>query len=131
MKPFVVPSFKGQDLEVELLDRHAFELCRLSKHPRGEWDPPDPKYRNLRVDPPAGHKDKFAVLYTAAPLLTIGVECKVLAVDPNNKWSLNEKHEAANKVTRYQFSNPGCFIKLDSDNRRKLGHLGLPVVRWI
>lgn len=53
--------------------------------------------------------------------MTIGVECGVLAVDPHNNWTLNLDREADNKLTRYKFANPGCFIKIDGDNRRKLG----------
>jgi hypothetical protein len=44
-----------------------------------------------------------------------------LAIDLQNKWTLNLDREADNKLTRYTFSNAGCFIKLDGDNRRRLG----------
>jgi hypothetical protein len=37
----------------------------------GDWDEVPPQYRNERVDPPTGHKDEFAVLYTADTLGTV------------------------------------------------------------
>lgn len=64
------PSFFARDLRLELLDPGEVTLVRLYKQaragqPGGEWEPPPAAYRNLRVDPPGGHKDEFAVLYTS------------------------------------------------------------------
>jgi hypothetical protein len=53
----------ARNLELELLDPAAVTLVRLFRHPGGEWEPPDEKYRNLRIDAPAGHKSEYAVLY--------------------------------------------------------------------
>jgi len=58
-------SFDGRDLELELIDPGSAPLVRLFRHKGGDWDPPPEANRNLRVDPPIGHKGAFAVLYTA------------------------------------------------------------------
>ncbi|MBN3850079.1 MULTISPECIES: hypothetical protein [Burkholderiaceae] len=79
-------GFRGRDLELELLDANSEPLVRLFAHPGGDWDPPEEKYRNLRVDPPAGHKDAFAVLYTGNTLATVAIECHILAADAADRY---------------------------------------------
>lgn len=37
---------------------------------KGEWEAPPPQFRNLRVDPPDGHKDDYAVLYQSDALMS-------------------------------------------------------------
>ena len=121
MTGFTVPPFDGRDLDLEMLDARSVELMRLFRHPKGEWEPPDPKYRNLRVDPPAGHKHRYAVLYTADSLGAIGVECRILAVDSDDHFSLHLDREASYQVARYRFEQAACFVPIDGANRRTLG----------
>lgn len=118
---FVLPSYSAADLEVEMIDAGALSLARLVGHPNGEWEPPLPIYRNLRVDPPAGSKSKYAVLYTGVNLLTAAMECHVLSLSSFGLWTLNEKSEAKYQVARYTTGGPGVFIPLDGRNRRTLG----------
>jgi hypothetical protein len=70
-----VPAFRGNDLELVLLDPVSTPLVRLFHRPRGEWDPPPEARRSLRVDPPAGRKSLFAVLYHGNTLPTVAMEC--------------------------------------------------------
>jgi hypothetical protein len=121
MTGFTVAPFDGRDLALEMLDAESVELMRLFRHPKGEWEPPDPVYRNLRVDPPVGHKDRYAVLYTADTLGAIGVECRILAIDSDDGFSLHLDREAAYQVARYRFDQAACFIPIDGANRRTLG----------
>src|SRR4051812_33144023 len=98
---FKVPSFAAKDLSVELVDPGTLALQRLFRHSKGDWEPPDPKYRNLRVDPPDGHKDAYAALYTAESLLAAAMECHVLSVDSLDAWTLNLDREREYSVVRY------------------------------
>jgi hypothetical protein len=97
------------------------KLCRLYKRPGGDWDPPDPKYRNLRVDPPGHDKSAYAVLYTAENLDTIGQECHILSVDQANTWTVNRTLEGANRVVRYETGAAGIFIPVDGHNATIFG----------
>lgn len=79
-------AFDADDLEVVLRDPFDTPLFRLSRFKGGDWDPPDPMWRNARVDPPAGHKDRYAVLYVADSVEAAAVECAVLSAD-SMAWS--------------------------------------------
>jgi hypothetical protein len=116
---FVVPSFKASDLHVELRDP-GLTLVRLSARPEGHWKPPPARFRDLRVDPPAGHKSAYAVLYTANSAFVIGQECKVVTDMADGRWMLNLDREARNRIGRYVTTKAGCFIPIDGPNREKL-----------
>ena len=90
MSGTVAASFSGRDLELELLDPDSEQLVRLFRHPGVGWEPPSEAHRNLRVDPPAGHKAAFAVLYTGntLPTVAIEIECGILRAAPEDR-SLN------------------------------------------
>jgi hypothetical protein len=124
---FKVPGFAAADLSVELVDPGTLALRRLFRHPKGEWEPPDPKYRNLRVDPPDGHKADYAILYTGDCLLAAAMECHVLSVDPLDAWTLNQDLESEYSVARYITGAPGLFLAIDSPNRVRLGLANLPI----
>lgn len=119
-------DFEWRDLEIEVIDPKSTTLVRLFKHPHGEWKPTPKRLRNLRVDPPDGRKERFAVLYTSSSLETIGQECNVLAVDYANRWTLNEPLEAAHRIARYGFSNGGIFVRLDGRNSSVFGLDAIP-----
>lgn len=126
---FKVPGFAAADLSVELVDPSTLALQRLFRHSKGEWEPPDPKYRNLRVDPPDGHKADYAVLYTGDSLLAAAMECHVLSVDSLDAWTLNLDRESEYSVACYTTSAPGLFLPIDGPNRRRLGLANLPIHR--
>lgn len=124
---FKVPGFAARDLNVELVDPDVLELRRLFRHPNGELVPPAPKYRNLRVDPPNGHKADYAVLYTGDSLLGAAMECHVLSVDSLDAWTLNLDLEKEYSVARYTTKEPGLFLPIDGCNRKRLGLDNLPI----
>jgi hypothetical protein len=109
-----------EDLETEWIDPGKVTLVRLSRYPDGEWKPPPPRYRTLRVDPPAGHKNRYAVLYTATTLVCIGLECHVLAVDYHDAWTLHTTREAEHRLARYSFAKAGLFIPIDGPRNQRL-----------
>ena len=80
-------SCSARELELELLDPGSETLVRLFRHPGGEWEEPPPAFRNLRVDPPAGHKDAFAVLYTGDNLAAVAAECLVLQAGDGDHYT--------------------------------------------
>ncbi|UUF03352.1 RES domain-containing protein [Xanthomonas hortorum] len=105
-----------------MLDPNSRPLVRLFRYDGMEWDPPDVKFRKLRVDPPDGFKDQFAVLYTADTLPAVAMECRVLqvsALDDSFKWSKDLAEQYS--VVRYAFSEPALFIPIDGNNRDLLG----------
>ena len=114
-------AWRARDLELELLDPDSFALARLFQHDGMDWDPPAEMYRNLRVDPPVGHKSAFAVLYTASTLPAAAVECRVLNADASDKYSWNETRAVLYRVVRYSFSKPALFIPIDGKNREVFG----------
>jgi RES domain len=120
------PAFEWEDLEPEVLDPRAVTLLRLFKHPGGEWRPPPPEFRNLRVDPPVGHKSRYAVLYTSPMLETIAQECQVLAVDSGERWTVNRTRELELRIARYSFRHACVFVRLDGRNASLLGVHDLP-----
>lgn len=114
-------SFSGRDLELELLDPDSERLVRLFRRPGGEWEPPPEAYRNLRVDPPLGHKDMFAVLYTGSTLATVAIECGVLRADLQDRYTWAMDLAGEYRVVRYAFAAPALFVPLDGRNRPTLG----------
>jgi hypothetical protein len=121
--------FSGSDLQLELLDPDAEQLVRLFRHPGGDWDPPDPKYRNQRVDPPARVSDRYAVLYTANSLPCVAAECRLLTPADDNGWIWQRAASAKYRVVRYRFASPAVFIPIDGPNTRPLD-LGAPSKRF-
>lgn len=124
MSGAVAASFSGRDLELELLDPDSERLVRLFRHPGGDWEPPSEAHRNLRVDPPAGHKAAFAVLYTGNTLPTVAIECGILRADPADRYTWATDRADQYRVVRYSFSAPGLFIPIDGRNRSVLGLAG-------
>lgn len=119
-----VPAFRGQDLSLEMLDPVSTPLVRLFRHAGGDWAEPPEIYRNLRVDPPAGHKASFAVLYTANTLPTVAIECGVLRADALDQYSVAQDLAQQYQVVRYAFGAPALFVPIDGPNREVLGLAG-------
>lgn len=117
-------SFRGRDLDLELLDPNSERLVRLFRHPGADWEPPPQAVRNLRVDPPAGHKGAFAVLYTGNTLPTVAIECGVLRADARDRYTWATDLARQFKVVRYAFSLPALFVPIDGHNRVVLGLAG-------
>jgi hypothetical protein len=122
------PVFKASDLALELLDPGSLILLRLFRPARqadGDWEPPDPKYRNQRVDPPAGQRDRYAVLYTADSLPCVAAECRILRVDPSDDdWTWRRDLAQQYQVVRYAFAAPAVVLPIDHPNARPLGLAG-------
>jgi hypothetical protein len=121
MSALLAATVRGRDLALELLDPGSETLVRLFRHPGGEWEPPPAIYRNLRVDPPAGHKDDFAVLYTATTLPAVAMECRVLSADTRDHYTWSRNLAEKYQVARYAFAAPALFIPIDGPNRSRLG----------
>ncbi|AKJ32026.1 RES domain-containing protein [Caldimonas brevitalea] len=120
MTPF---AFSGRELELELLEPGS-TLVRLFRHPGGEWEPPPARSRLLRVDPPDGQQDAYAVLYTGETLLTVAIECGVLRADLRDRYSWHMPKAREYRVVRYRVGAPVVFIPIDGRNRRTLGLAG-------
>ncbi|MEZ2352137.1 RES domain-containing protein [Caballeronia sp. RCC_10] len=119
------PVIRGSELELELLDPNSETLVRLFSHPGGDWDPPDAKYRNLRVDPPAGHKDDYAVLYMGNTLPTVAIECHILSADAMDRYTWLTERAKRYRVVRYTLDGPAVFMPIDgARNRSALGLAG-------
>lgn len=118
-------SFDGAALDLELLDPMSVGLVRLFRHPGGDWEPPEPQYRNQRVDPPVGLENDYAVLYTADSLAAVAIECRILAADSQDRYTYNEARTREYSVVRYSMRSPALFVPLDGENRRTLGLRGL------
>ncbi|MBL8485168.1 MAG: RES domain-containing protein [Rhodocyclaceae bacterium] len=110
----------ARDLNLELPDPDAVRLVWLFRHPLGHWEAPDEKYRDLRVDPPVGHKADFAVLYTASSLPAVAMECRILRADQLDRYTWDQDLAAQYRVARYTYTAPALFIPIDGDNRRLL-----------
>lgn len=119
-------TFRGRDLELELLDPGSTPLVRLFRHSGGEWDPPPPGVkRELRVDPPPGSQGAYDVLYTASMLPTVAIECRILSADPRDRYSWAVDVAERYWVVRYKFASPALFIPIDGHrNREALGLAG-------
>ena len=113
--------FSADDIELELLDPGQYELVRLFQYPGMEWNPPETKYRKLRVDPPDGKKDQFAVLYTGNTLTAVAAECRVLQCDAQDKYTWSRDVARKYKVARYNYTKPALFLPIDGHNRKVLG----------
>ncbi|MBZ2682149.1 hypothetical protein IPR78_22295 [Xanthomonas perforans] len=112
----------AQHLSLELIDAQSFPLVRLFHYPGMEWNPPDPMHRNLRVDPPDGHKSDFGVLYMSNRLLCVAMECRVIVASEQDDelfW-LKSKTEHY-KIVRYIMGKPAIFLPLDGHNKALLG----------
>jgi hypothetical protein len=119
---WTLPRFYGRNLELELLDPNAIKFHRLFRHPNMDWDPPDVQYRNERVDPPPGHKHKFAVLYLASNVQCVAMECRVLMANLfSDKFTWAADLANAYKHAQYRFSEPAIFVPLDGRNCGLLG----------
>ena len=114
----------ARHLELELLDPNRVRLVRLFRHPGGQWDPPEEKYRNLRVDPPDEHKSAYAVLYTGSTLPAVAMECRVLYADPDDRYTWDTDLAGQYQVVRYSYAAPALFIPIDGRNRPQLGLSG-------
>lgn len=114
----------ARELDLELFDPGSVTLLRLFKHPGGEWDAPPAAFRNLRVDPPAGHKDDYAVLYTGDELAAVATECLILQAGEGDRTTWRQDKAAAYRVARYGFLKPALFLPIDGKNRQRLGLAG-------
>jgi len=117
-------SVDARTLELELLDPRLVHLVKLFRHAGGDWDPPDEKYRNLRVDPPDGHKSEYAVLYTGSTLPAVAMECRVLRADDQDRYTWAADLAGQYRVVRYDYLSPALFIPIDGRNRQPLGLSG-------
>ncbi|HTI18497.1 MAG TPA: RES domain-containing protein [Trinickia sp.] len=121
MREGSVPQFDARHLELEMLDPNSAHLVRLFRHAGGDWEPPATTFRNLRVDPPDGHKSEFAVLYTGNSIAAVAMECRVLFADLRDRYMWVTDLAAQYQVVRYSFGRPAIFVPLDGRNRRTLG----------
>ena len=119
--PIAARSVSGFDLELELLDPNSVPLFRLFRHPNADWDETPVAHRNERVDPPAGHKTDFAVLYLGTTLEGVAMECRILRADYQDHLTWNRTLAATYQVARYAFSEPAIFLPIDRGNQRLLG----------
>jgi hypothetical protein len=117
-------TFALRDLEIEVIEPKEVVLTRLYRHAGGDWDPPPEAYRNLRVDPPAGSKGRFAVLYTADCIQAVAAECRILQVQGDDSCTWSQDLAAQYKVVRYDFAAPALFVPIDGANRRVLNLSG-------
>lgn len=97
---------------------------RWFKHPGGHWDPPPPQYRRLRVDPPEGQREHFAVLSTADNLACVAAECRILQADVHDRWTWRTEATGEYRVVRYRLDRPALFIPIDHPNAKVLGLAG-------
>jgi hypothetical protein len=117
-------TFDAADLELQLLDGDSIEWVRLFRHPGGEWDPPPPQYRTLRVDPPPGRENDYAVLYTADSIAAVAIECRILACDTRDRYTYDAARTEQCRVARYAMRKAAIFMPIDGENRRRLGLRG-------
>lgn len=108
------------DIELRLVDP-INALSRLFRYENGEWDPPKAEYRNSRVDPPPGSKEKFAVLYLGVSVQTTAVECKILSIDQTDAYWYSKDRAKEYWSVKYRTTKPTIFIPLDGQNRKKFG----------
>ena len=115
---------------MELRDARSLSLVRLFKHDGGDWEPPDPRFRKLRVDPPAGSESRFAVLYTANTLPCVAAECRILLPNQHDdRWTWRADLAALYKVVRYEVTAPSIFVRIDQPMAESLG-LGVGGVKF-
>ena len=112
------------DLQFDVLDPNSATFVRLFTRPGGEWDQPEPQYRNGRVDPPDGFKDNYAVLYVADSLPAVATETGVLWARRDDTYLWSSEEASRRLVARYQFVEPALFIPIDGGNEARLGLAG-------
>lgn len=113
--------FSDEDIEIEVRGAAHSPLVRLFRWPGSAADEPDPVHRNGRFDPPPGHKDAFALLYTADHVSTAAMECRVLTVDHKDEFTYSYRNAPPYKVTRFKYSKPATFIRIDCVAEKKFG----------
>ena len=120
-------AFKGSQLDLELLDAGSLQLVRLFRPTRqadGDWQPPEPRYRDKRVDAPPSARNRFAVLYTANTLPCVAAECRLLSADAQDRWTWRRDLAQQYQVVRYTAHAPALFLPIDHPNDRWLGLTG-------
>jgi hypothetical protein len=105
---------------MELRERAA-PLVRLFKHAGSSFSLPDVAFRVNRYDPPPGHKEKFAVLYTADNLAGAAMETRVLQANSEDEYVVSDRRARPYKVARLQYQRPALFIDMTPELRLKLG----------
>lgn len=116
--PLRVPPFRGQELQLELIDPGALTLIRSYQHPDADWLPPPVPFRTNRVDPPAEHGDCFAVMYTSTNIQSSAMEVRALFWDPDDdRFYWDEVTASKYRVVRFTSGRPGIFIPIDGRNR--------------
>ena len=117
-----VPLFNGRELDLELIDPGSVSLIRAYDHPEADWNPPPASFRNNHVDPPVGHDDEFAVLYTASNIQSCATEVRALCWDCwTNQVFWKPSAATQFRVVRFDMGRPGLFIPIDGLNRHVLG----------
>jgi len=117
-----LPSFAARELALELLDPNAVRLYRLFRHPGMDWEAPPEQFRSERVDPPAGEKGRFAVLYLADTVKCIAMECRVLRADVmTGRFTWDPQLATDYRLVGYRFERPAIFVPLDRGNESAFG----------
>lgn len=111
---------KLEDLTLEILDSTSAPLVRLFRHPGGDWTPPAPIYRNLRVDAPEPDKNDYAILYTGDSVECVAMECRVLSEDRDGNLTWSKSKAEQYEVVRYEHTLPAIFLPTDGSNRPRL-----------
>jgi hypothetical protein len=116
-----------RDLKFELIDPGSVELnglFRPMQQPDGDWEAPEPTFRDKRMAPAAGHRDRFAVLYTADTLECVAAACRILMADSDDNWTWDSRKAHQYDVVRYSLNAAALFLPLDHPNMRRLGLAG-------
>lgn len=135
-RPSLAP-FKGQQLQLELIDAGSTPLIRAYCHPDADWHPAPAHLRNNHVDPPPPYREVFSVLYTATTIQSIAMEARVLRWDSvTNVCHWSESAAALHRIVRFGLGAPGLFIPIDGPNRPVLGLHGkfepnYETARWV
>ncbi|WP_377155368.1 RES domain-containing protein [Roseateles sp. UC29_93] len=117
-----VPLFNGRELDLELVDPGTVTLIRAYDHPDADWNPPPARFRNNHIDPPVGHENEFAVLYTASNVQSCATEVRALFWDCwSNQIFWKPSVATQLRVVRFRMRQPGLFIPIDGPNRHVLG----------
>lgn len=116
--PVRVPPFRGQELQLELLDAGTVTLLRSYQHPNADWEPPPVEFRTNRVDPPPGHGESFAVMYTSTNIQSSAMEVRALFWDADDdRFYWDEDAASKFHVVRFSPGRPAIFIPIDGRNR--------------
>lgn len=114
------PQVEDEDLLIEVRSPDKPPLVRLFRWEGSAFGVPAPEHRIGRFDPPPGHRDVFAVLYTAEHVETAAIECRVLASDANDQYTYSYK-TPQHRVVRLKYTKPALFIRVDSPSAKKWG----------